>query len=127
MGKKIHYSKLATEIAASLSKYEETVAEQLKDEVQQIAKECAKEIASKSPKDTGVYAKGWTHKVLYEKGNDIRVTVYNKNKPTLTHLLENGHALANGGRKNGKPHIRPAERNAAQKLLNKAKVVVKCN
>ncbi len=126
MGKAVHHSKLATEIAAALFEYEESVTEQIKDEVKQVAKECVKEIKAKSPKDTGEYAKGWKSKVMFENRNDIRIRVYNKSKPTLTHLLENGHAKVAGGRVSGKAHIRPAEQNAAKRLLNKARVAAKC-
>ena len=70
-------------------------------------------------------ASGWTSKVAFESDEDIRVTVYNRKKPQLTHLLEHGHAKASGGRIEGKPHIGPAEQAAEKKLLKKVKVVVK--
>lgn len=57
--------------------------------------------------------------MAYEGTDGIRVQVHNKTKGQLTHLLENGHAKASGGRVNGTPHIRPAEQAVERELLQK--------
>lgn len=59
-----------------------------------------------SPEKTGVYAAGWDKDIT---GNDLvgyQGTVYQALKPSLTHLLENGH----GGPAPAPPHphIAPA-------------------
>lgn len=121
----VSIDELADVIMQELQDYSEEVAEQLKEDVKAVAKECVKEIKGKSPKNTGDYEKGWKIKKVYESEDDIRIVIHNAKKPGLPHLLEYGHAKANGGRVQGKAHIRPAELNAEKKLLGKVKVAVK--
>lgn len=125
MARKIPLSDFETAIVKELSEYSDEVAEDIKRDVKRVAKETVQALRTASPRDTGEYAKGWSDKVEYENANDIRVRVYNKKKPQLTHLLENGHAKKNGGRVDGKPHIGPVEQEAEKKLQNGIKVVVK--
>ena len=76
------------------------------------------------PRKTGDYAKGWRWQYNKQptKGYEA-VVIYNSEKPTLTYLLENGHAVKRGGRTvgeaNAHPHIEPAQRDAEQFFLNK--------
>lgn len=116
---------LADAIAKELSEYSQDVTDGLKKSVKQVAKECRDEIVQNSPVLTGSYKKGWATKVNYESDDDIRITVLNKTNYQLTRLLEYGHAMPTGGRVEGKPHIRPAEKHASEKLMRKVKVVVK--
>ena len=121
----ISIAEMADTLAKELAGYSEQVADETKQLVRSIAGETVKKLKSSSPKASGDYAKGWASKLAFESGTDIRVQVYNRKKPQLTHLLEHGNAKANGGRVEGKPHIGPAERAAEKKLLGKIKVVVK--
>lgn len=116
---------LASAIAEELEAYQQEAADGLKQQIRSVAKETVQTIKATSPKNTGDYASGWTTKVAFESNQDIRVQIYNRKKPQLAHLLEHGHAKANGGRVDGKPHIGPAEQAAEKKLLGKIKVVVK--
>lgn len=117
--------KLAGEVAAMLEAYTDEVTEAVKAECETVADECLKEIRAASPVKTGKYKKGWKKKVEYEGKEDIRIRVYNAKYPGLTHLLEKGHAKANGGRVAAIPHIEPAEQHAAEKLVNKVKVKIR--
>jgi len=96
---------LAGEIVLAIQAYTEDVSEAIDQAARDTAKAMAKDLRETSPKDTGEYAKGWTHRK--EAPGSYRV--YNKKKPQLTHLLEHGHAKAGGGRVEGIPHIKPAE------------------
>jgi len=96
---------LAGEIVLAIQAYTEDVSEAIDQAARDTAKAMAKDLRETSPKDTGEYAKGWTHRK--EAPGSYRV--YNKKKPQLTHLLEHGHAKAGGGRVEGMPHIKPAE------------------
>ena len=67
-----------------------------------------------SPRDTGAYASGWTWEVEGVGGTGRYIRIYNRAKPSLTHLLENGHAeydfhgRKTGGTVKGRLHIAPA-------------------
>lgn len=125
MGKSVDVSGLYVAIETELAKYSQEVADQIKKDVQEVAKECLEEIKQKSPKRTGKYRRGWRVEVVYESNEDIRIVVHNKTSGQLTHLLEFGHAKVNGGRVEGRAHIGPAEQRAKKSLLEKAKVAVR--
>ena len=101
----IKVDELAGEIVLAIQAYTEDVSEAIDHAARDTAKAMAKDLRETSPKDTGEYAKGWTHRK--EAPGSYRV--YNKKKPQLTHLLEHGHAKRGGGRVEGRPHIKPAE------------------
>ena len=64
--------------------------------------------ASKEKFNGDKYWRSWTSKVTKEKSGDWSVTIYSK-MPGLPHLLEYGHALRQGGRVQGREHIKPVE------------------
>lgn len=127
MARKIPLNELEVEILKELKAYSDEVAEGIKKAVNDVAKETVRTLKTTSPRSLrgGKYARGWTFKVEFESPEDIRVRISNRTKPQLTHLLENGHAKVNGDRVDGKPHIRPAEQAAADKLVGAVKVVIK--
>lgn len=117
---------LGDALAEALQDYNQEVADGLKKEIRTSSKELVTELKETSPVRTGEYAAGWTSRVEYEARDDIRVEVYNRKKPQLTHVLENGHALVGGGRVEARPHIATAVEHVEKRLGKKiVKVVTK--
>lgn len=100
------------EVRADTVKVLDDMAPQIVDKVKEL-----------SPKRYGEYANGWTAERTTNSLGSISVIIYNADKPTLTHLLENGHrgyALKNGGRTRdvrGRKHIKPTEKWAEEKTI----------
>lgn len=114
----------AMAVASELNQYTTEVASKVKDSVKDAAAIALRTVKNKSPVRTGIYQKGWRTKVAFENAENIRIRVFNKRKPQLTHLLEFGHAKAKGGRVIGKPHIAEAETKAADYLEKSVKIKI---
>ena len=73
-----------------------------------LGKQAVSELKATSPRSktsrSGTYAKGWTRR---KRG---KVVIVHNKEYRLTHLLEHGHAKVNGGRVEGKEHIKPVEK-----------------
>lgn len=122
---KIPLEQLGNEIAKILSEYTEDVIEGIDKTGQKVANEAVKELKAKSPKKTGVYAKGWGRKTEKKVGDVDTIIIYNKTKPGLTHLLEHGHAKRGGGRTKAKPHIKPVEEMVIEEFTSEVEKVIK--
>jgi len=120
----ISLSNLSSEIVRGFQTYTENVTSEINEEVKARSKELVKAIKASSPLKTGDYKKGWTSKIENSHGR-ITVTVYNKKKGSLVHLLENGHAKRGGGRVSGKPHVRPATDRETALLEENIKSIIK--
>lgn len=94
-----------------LTEYAEKVKKTAEKDIKAVAKECVQKLKATSPVESGRYASGWTAK---KDGNGM--VVYNKAQPGLTHLLEHGHNLRQGGRWKGEPHIKDVEEWAIDEL-----------
>lgn len=117
---------LAAAIASQLEQYGNAVTEDLKKQVKASAKECVELIREKAPKDTGAYADSWKQKTTQESTHSITCVCYAGNgEYRLTHLLENGHAKAGGGRVEAKPHIAPAEEEMRANLDKRVEIICK--
>lgn len=104
------------QLAEILDDYAKDVRKAAAAEIDKTAKDTAKRLKDTSPKSKNAgphYAAGWA--VKRDKYGEA--IVYNRLKPQLTHLLENGHAKRDGGRVAGDPHIAPAEKWAEGELV----------
>lgn len=88
-------------------------APMLKQTLTRIGKKCSEEIKSNAPRNTGIYADGWTYKLVEtnrtsKNGWIYEIVVYNKGKhASLSHLLELGHRSRAGNTVPPQEHIRP--------------------
>lgn len=93
----------ASELARELQRYANVVEEELLTAQEEVADIAVSKLRQSGPKKIGAYRKGWRKK---KEGNGV---VVHNIKGQLTHLLENGHAKAGGGRVPAQVHIRPVE------------------
>jgi hypothetical protein len=124
MSKIINTDQLAIELSQAVKDYTEDVQRAIDKEVRSTASKVKNEIKQNSPKETGEYANGWTQKTS-RKNDSTEVTIYNKKKSQLTHLLEFGHAKVNGGRVSAIPHIRPAYDKFVPEMESNIKKIIK--
>ncbi|MFW2500160.1 hypothetical protein [Clostridium diolis] len=127
MSDAVNIEDLASEIAKSLEMYTEEVTENLKKAVDTVGKEVNEEIKKhiifRQP--TGKYVKAFRVKTSFEDKFNKRNTWYVANgQHRLTHLLEKGHALRDGGRSSAYPHIRYGEELAQKRMEELAKEAI---
>lgn len=107
---------LANEMEKILDQYAGVLPEIIAEAQKAAGKRAVKDLKSDSPRKSGEYAKGWKTKTETSR-TGASTTIYNGDKPELTHLLEFGHASISGGRTLGQvkayPHIADAEKKAA--------------
>ena len=101
---------LSAEIAKALSEYSSELENEIDAIAQDLGDEAVATLKATSTKNKGKYGRGWRLK-KNAKGSYV---IHNATGYQLTHLLENGHVLRNGGRSRAIPHIKPVE----EKLIN---------
>ncbi|EDS77240.1 prophage pi2 protein 37 [Clostridium botulinum C str. Eklund] len=115
----IDVDSLASEISKELESYTEDVTAGVKKAVDIAAKETNKEIKKHITfkEHTGKYVKAFRIKTSFEDKYNKRKTWYVANgQHRLTHLLEKGHALRQGGRTEAYPHIKYGEELAKRRM-----------
>lgn len=116
----IRPDQLGNEISRILSEYSEKVEKGLETAQKRAASKAVKELKATSPERTPKYALGWRSK----KTDEGRV-VYNSTSGQLTHLLEKGHALRQGGRTRAIVHIRPVEQSTIREYIQETERVIR--
>lgn len=120
---KITTDQLGSLVSEILDDYAEEVADVVTDEITKAAKLAQTQIRNTAPKNHGNYARSWSYKNTEGKSRMKKYfiqgkVVYSKSPHyRLAHLLENGHALRQGGRTRAFPHIAPAEQRAEDYLM----------
>lgn len=112
---------LAKAIGDALYEYTDEVVKTTNEVLKETAKEAVDELKTAGDfKDkSGEYRKGWSTKAEAATLGIQKQIVYNKKHYRLTHLLEYGHAKANGGRVRAFPHIATVEEGLADKVEKK--------
>lgn len=123
-GVNIGPEELENAVSGILEKYMDDINDIVETAVKDVGKAAAAELKKTSPVRTGDYAKGWKAQKLKTRYGVTTVCVHNPTCYRLTHLLEHGHALRNGGRSKAYPHIKPAEEKAADNLGEKIRIEV---
>lgn len=103
-----------------LNEYLQEAGDNANKAFKDVGKDTSADLKATSPRGfhTEHYADGWAYRVS-GKGLATKVVIYNKTKPSLTHLLENGHEVYPRGRAKPIPHIEPAQKKATEELLQK--------
>ena len=125
MSKKVKVDNLAKEILQTMEEFIDFTDEAVDKGVSETAKEAVKELQNAHPSGSGKYGswdekynKGW--KVMQTKTDKRyhkKATIHNATDYQLTHLLEKGHALKNGGRTRAFPHIAPVAEKCEDQLV----------
>ena len=108
---KIKPDELGTVINEILSEYGDDVDKNIREITKRVGQKGASALRTSSkeqyPGPTGKYARGWKASEVHYP-HYTSVVLHNKIYQ-LPHLLEHGHAIASGGRVEGKVHIAPVE------------------
>lgn len=116
----VRLESIETQLARILNDYTEEVQEVTEQTAEEIGQEGVKKLKATSPRGKrGQYRRNWRLKretsgkgsafIMYQTGKTYR----------LTHLLEKGHALRQGGRTRAIPHIGPVEEWAVKEYKNR--------
>lgn len=114
-----------------LNDYSNEIQEAITEEAQKVAKNGMQILKKTSPiskrntKHKGRYAKGWRVKTTKGKGF-VNCVIHNATDYQLTHLLENEHLTANGGKYvPKKKHIQPVHDKCVIDFQNGVEEIIK--
>lgn len=128
MAKTVKVDDLADEITKVMKDFANATEETVEKAIKETAKDAVEELRNANPPGSGQYGswkeynKSW--KVMQTKSDKRyhrKATIHNEKHYRLTHLLEKGHALVNGGRTRAFPHIAKVDEKAQNELIEKIK------
>ena len=125
----INPDQLAQAVMETLEEYVGVTEEAVAGSIIRVSKRTVSDLQSVSPPDGAQkygswseYLSDWTRTNLSVNNKGVySATVHNKKHYQLAHLLENGHALWQGGRARAFPHIAPIAEKAEEELLTEIK------
>lgn len=123
----IDTEELANEIAKDLENYSKKITDGVKKNIDIVSKEVNEEIKAHVvfKEHTGKYVKSFRIKKSYEDGyKKVNNWCVINGEYRLTHLLEKGHALRQGGRTKAYPHIRYGDELAQKRMEELTKEVI---
>lgn len=127
MAQTISPSQLTAEIMEVLNDFKGQTMESVKKAANDGAKEALNALHNAHPSGAekygswDAYNKDWAILSKTPKPTSVEVVVYNRKHYRLTHLLEKGHALRDGGRSRAFEHIAPAEAEAEKVFMEKVR------
>lgn len=119
---------LAEEIQRELTIYSQSVTEAIKKEAKESIQELVKQTRSTAPvgKRKKHYKSNITSRKIAENSRMVSYIWYVKEPDyRLSHLLENGHALRNGGRTQGTHFIRNASEPILERYIEKVEEAIR--
>lgn len=125
MSKSVKIDDMGKEIAKVFQEYGKATQETCIKAVKETCEETVRQLKATSPKDKGNYAKSWKYGPSPFKKDKAAKIIYNKEHYRLTHILEKGYKLKNGGEYTAQPHIKPAAEEAEKIVLKKIKEGIK--
>ena len=121
---KVSTDALAKAIEDTLRDYADVTEEACVQGVRETANRVVSDLHSAHPSGSGRYGSwdaynaDWAKTRQTSKKGVYSEVVHNRKHYQLAHLLENGHALKNGGRASAFPHIAPVAEKAEDELLS---------
>lgn len=122
MSKNILPGDFSSEINSILAEYGDHASKCLVEVIPDVAKNATKQLKATNvyKRKTGRYNKGWTASTDVRR-TEVKSVVHNRTDYQLSHLLEFGHAKANGGRTKAFPHIAKVNDWVQEELVKKIK------
>lgn len=128
MSKNVSIDQLGEAIAKELTLYNKTVIDGIKEQAKQSMSQLVNETKANAP--VGIRKKHYRNNIASKKiedtQNNIAYLWYVKGSDyRLSHLLENGHALRNGGRVEGTHFIKNATEPIIEQYIKAVEEVIK--